>query len=200
MRPQRLLVGLTGGIGSGKSTALKAFAARGTNTLSLDQIAREQARSGNDAFKAVKKAFPRFVDEDGELDRVRLGSHVFSHASARRRLERVTHPLILAEMRRLLSRMHGVVVVDVPLLYEARLSHHFDVSVVVSSKHQFKRVKARDRLPAAEIRRRLKAQLPSSYKEARADIVITNDAAKRELTRKVARLDAGLQLLYGGTP
>lgn len=200
MRPPRLLVGLTGGIGSGKSTALKAFSRRGTNTLSLDQIAREQARPGNDAWKAIKKAFPRFVDEDGTLDRARLGSHVFAHRSARRRLERITHPLVLAEMDRLVSKMRGVVVVDVPLLYEAELSDLFDVSVVVSSKRQFERVKKRDRLPAAEIRRRLKAQWPLSQKEELADIVIDNDGTKAELEKKVARLDAGLQLLYGGTP
>lgn len=200
MRPPRLLVGLTGGIGSGKSTALKAFSRRGTNTLSLDQIAREQARDGNDAWKAIKRAFPRFVDETGGIDRKRLGSYVFARPSARKRLERVTHPLVLAEMRRLISRMHGVVVVDVPLLFEARLSRLFDVSVVVSTKRQFERVKRRDRLPAAEIHRRLKAQWPSSRKEKLADIVIDNDGTKSDLVKKVARLDAGLQLLYGGTP
>jgi dephospho-CoA kinase len=199
VKPPRLLVGLTGGIGSGKSTALKAFSRRGTNTLSLDQIVREQARPGNDAWKAIKKAFPRFVDENGVLDRARLGSHVFAHRAARRRLERITHPLVLAEMRRLISRMRGVVVVDVPLLFEAGLSHLFDVSVVVSSKHQFKRVKTRDRLPAAEIHRRIKAQFPLSKKEALADIVLENDGSKADLDKKVARLDAGLQLLYGGT-
>lgn len=200
MRPPRLLVGLTGGIGSGKSTALKAFSRRGTNTLSLDQIAREQARDGHDAWKAIKKAFPRFVDENGVLDRARLGSHVFAHRSARRRLEGITHPLILAEMNRLVSKMRGVVVVDVPLLYEAGLARHFDVSVVVSTKHQYGRVAKRDKLPAAEIRRRLKAQWPLEKKAALADIVIDNDGTKAALDKKVARLDAGLQLLYGGTP
>lgn len=200
VKPRRLLVGLTGGIGSGKSTALKAFAARGVNTLSLDQIAREQAKPGNDAFKAIAKAFPRFVDHNGNLDRARLGSHVFAHAAARRRLENITHPLALKEMNRLVSRMNGVVVVDVPLLYEAKLSHLFDVSVVVSTKNQFKRVAKRDKLSKIEIARRLKAQLPSSVKEKLADIVIENDGTKLDLKKKVARLDAGLQLLYGGTP
>lgn len=199
MRPPRLLVGLTGGIGTGKSTALKAFSRRGTNTLSLDQIAHEQARNGNDAWKAIKRAFPRFVSKDGVLDRARLGSYVFSHRTARRRLEKVTHPLILKEMDRLLSRMHGVVVVDVPLLFEAGLSRRFDVSVVVTSMHQARRVAKRDGLAPAEIRRRLKAQWPLDKKAALADIVIDNDGTKNDLNKKVARLDAGLQLLYGGT-
>jgi len=199
VRPPRLLVGLTGGIGSGKSTALKAFSRRGTNTLSLDQIVREQARPGNDAWKAIKKAFPRFVDENGGIDRKRLGSYVFARPSARKRLERVTHPLVIAEMNRLVSRMHGVVIVDVPLLFEARLSHLFDVSVVVTTKHQARRVSKRDRLSRGEIARRLKAQLPLSKKEGLADIVLENDGTKNDLNKKVARLDAGLQLLYGGT-
>lgn len=200
MKPPRLLVGLTGGIGSGKSTALKAFSRRGTNTLSLDQIVREQARPGNDAWKAIKRAFPRFVDENGGIDRERLGSHVFARPSARKRLERVTHPLVLAEMRRLISRMRGVVVVDVPLLFEARLSHLFDVSVVVTTRHQAERVAKRDKLARTEIRRRLAAQWPLEKKAALADIVIDNDGTKAALEKKVARLDAGLQLLYGGTP
>lgn len=199
MKPPRLLVGLTGGIGSGKSTALKAFSRRGTNTLSLDQIAHEQAKTGNDAFRAIKKAFPRFVSKDGVLDRARLGSHVFSHRAARRRLEKVTHPLILKEMDRLVSRMRGVVVVDVPLLFEAKLSRHFDVSVAVTSKHQARRVMKRDGLSAAQVRKRIAAQWPQEKKAAAADIVLDNDGTKAGLDKKVARLDAGLQLLYGGT-
>jgi dephospho-CoA kinase len=198
VKPKRLVVGLTGGIGSGKSTALKAFSRRGTNTLSLDQIVREQARPGHDAFDAIKKAFPRFV-KDGALDRARLGSHVFSHRTARRRLEKITHPLVLKEMSRLLSRMHGVVVVDVPLLFEAGLSHHFDVSVAVVSKHQARRVMKRDGMTASQVRKRIAAQWPQEKKAALADIVIDNDGTKADLNKKVARLDAGLQLLYGGT-
>lgn len=199
-RPPRLVVGLTGGIGAGKSTALKAFSELGVPTLSLDQVAREQARPGNDGWRAIKKAFPRFVDEDGGIDRKRLGSHVFAHASARRRLERATHPSILREMERLLARLKGVVVVDVPLLFEAGLQARFDVSVVVTAKDQLKRVMKRDKLPAAEIRRRIKAQWPPERKAALADVRLDNDRTVAYLKEQVGRLNAGLQLLYGGTP
>jgi dephospho-CoA kinase len=137
--------------------------------------------------------------KEGVLDRAGLGSYVFSHRAARRRLESVTHRLILKEMDRLLSRMRGVVVVDVPLLFEAGLSRRFDVSVAVTSKHQTKRVMERDGLSAAQVRGRLAAQWPQEKKAAAADIVLDNDGTKKELDKKVARLDAGLQLLYGGT-
>lgn len=199
-RPQRFVVGLTGGIGTGKSTALAAFSALGVPTLSLDQIAREQARPGNDGWKVIKRAFPRFVRADGAVDRPALAAHVFARAAARRRLERATHPLILREMERLLSRMSGVVVVDVPLLFEAGLQDRFDASICVSSQSQLRRVMKRDALPAAAVRRRIAAQWPLARKRALADVTLDNDRSIAALKTQVKRLNAGLQLLYGGTP
>lgn len=200
MKPARFVVGLTGGIGTGKTTALAAFAALGTPTVSLDAIAHESARPGKPGWKAIKKAFPRFVDEKGAVDRAALGAHVFSHAAARRRLEKATHPVILKEMERKLGRLKGVVVVDVPLLFEAGLRGRFDAAVLVASRRQLGRVTRRDGLSAADVRKRIAAQWPLARKRALADVTLDNDGTVAALKKRVKSLNAGLQLLYGGTP
>lgn len=199
-RPKRLVVGLTGGIGTGKSTALAAFARLGVPTLSLDQLAREQARPGREGWKAIARAFPRHLRADGTIDRAALGRLVFRDAAARRRLERAAHPPILREMDRLLASLEGVVVVDVPLLFEAGLERRFDAVVLVASKDQVRRVARRDGLSPAEARRRIAAQWPLARKRARADVTLDNDRRVADLNKQVGRLNAGLQLLYGGTP
>jgi len=107
-RPRRLLVGLTGGIGTGKSSALAEFERLGAATVSLDQIAREQAKRGREGWKAIKRTFGSAVlDESGNIDRRKLGARVFRRPADRRRLERATHPLILREMKRLIARLDG---------------------------------------------------------------------------------------------
>lgn len=203
MKPQRFVAGLTGGIGSGKSSALAEFERLGASTLSLDQIAREQARPGRDGYRAIVRAFGRNVlDRKGDVDRRKLGELVFKDASARRKLERVTHPLILRELERCLSRMNGLVVVDVPLLFEKNLQDRFDATLLVACPpaEQVRRVMRRDKLAAAEVRRRVKAQLPLDEKRRRADLTLDNDAAPAALRAKVRAVHAGLALLYGGTP
>lgn len=198
MRPKRLVVGLTGGIGTGKSTALSAFASLGTPTLSLDAVTHELSRPGGRLWNAVKKAFPRFVDKNG-IDRAKLGAHVFSHAAARRRLNAIAHPHILEEMERRLTRLKGVVVVDVPLLFEAGLRDRFDAAVLVASKRQARRIMSRDGLSAAAARSRIEAQWSLARKRALSDVTLDNDGTIAALKKQVKHLNAGLQLLYGGT-
>ena len=202
MKPSRLVVGLTGGIGTGKSSALAEFERLGAATVSLDRIAREQAEPGRAGFRAIVRAFGREVlGRDGRIDRRALGGRVFRKPAALRRLERATHPLILREMRRLVAGSRGVVVVDVPLLFEKGLQGGFDATVLVSCRpaEQLRRVVRRDRLGAADARRRVRAQLPLAKKRRLADYVIDNDAKTSDLRAKVRAAHAGLALLYGGT-
>lgn len=203
MRPKRFVAGLTGGIGTGKSSALEEFERLGAATLSLDRIAREQAKPGRAAHRAIVRAFGRGVlDADGAVDRRALGAKVFSRPAARRKLERATHPLILREMNRLLARMKGVVVVDVPLLFEVGLKDRFDATVLVACRPaaQLARVRRRDGLGAAEARRRIAAQWPLARKRALADYTLDNDGTRAGLRAKVRAAHAGLVLLFGGTP
>ena len=203
MRPKRFVVGLTGGIGTGKSSALETFERSGASTLSLDQIAHEQAKPGREGFKAIVKAFGKeIVRVDGRIDRRALGEKVFRSPEALRKLEKATHPSILREMERLVGSMEGVVVVDVPLLFEKKLEKHFDATVLISSDPaaQRRRVRKRDGLSPVEVRRRMKAQLSLAAKRRLADFTIDNNQTISHLQIKVRALHEGLALLFGGTP
>ncbi|MDE2511209.1 MAG: dephospho-CoA kinase [Elusimicrobia bacterium] len=203
MKPKRFVVGLTGGIGTGKSSALEAFERAGASTLSLDHIAHEQARPGREGFRAIVRAFGKnVVRADGLIDRRALGERVFRSPAALRKLEKATHPSILREMERLVASMKGVVVVDVPLLFEKKLQKHFDATVLISSDlaAQRRRVIKRDGLTPMEARRRMKAQLPLSVKRILADHAIDNDKDLSALRAKVKSAYEGMSLLFGGTP
>jgi dephospho-CoA kinase len=197
-----LVVGLTGGIGTGKSEALRAFRRRGASTLCLDEIAHQVLAKGGPAYGLVRRAFGRDVlGRGGEIDRRALGRAVFAQPRLRRNLERLTHPAILARMRRRIrTQRRGLLVVDAPLLFEAGLEKEFDLTVVVTASRlkRFERLRRRDGLSPRELRRRLAAQLPLARKARRADVVIGNDGTLGELRRKVREYHRAFELIYGG--
>ena len=198
-----IAIALTGGIGTGKSSALVEFEKAGASTISLDQIAHEQAKPGREGYLAIVRAFGiNIVGADGLIDRRALGEKVFKSPAALRKLERATHPSILREMERLVRSMKGVVVVDVPLLFEKKLQNKFDATVLISCKPaaQLRRVTKRDGFTPMEARRRMKAQLPLDRKRKLADHTIDNDKDLSALRANVNAVHAGLVLLYGGTP
>lgn len=201
MKPRRFVVGLTGGIGTGKSSVLAEFERLGASVFSLDRIAHEQARPGREGFRAIVRAFGLAVlDGKGRIDRRVLGELVFRDKAARARLERAVHPLILREMERLLSSLKGLIVVDVPLLFEKGLQRRFDATVLVRCRPQaqLRRIIERDGLTAAQARRRVRAQWSLSRKRALADHTINNDGSLSELRARVGSLHAELARLYGG--
>ena len=201
MKPARLVVGLTGGIGSGKSTALAEFKRGGAETIDLDEIAREQAKPGRAAYKAIVKDFGSCVlRADGAIDRALLGRVVFGDVRARKGLEGITHPLILKEMDQRIRAARGVVVVDVPLLFEKKLERRFDVTVCVAANDtkRLQRIMKRDGMSPAEARRRLKAQLPMKDKRNMSDVTISNDKTISALKASVRSYHAGLKLLHEG--
>lgn len=198
---KRLVVGLTGGIGTGKSAALKTFESLGAATVSLDQIAKEQAKRGRDGYKAIVKAFGKCIlKEDGTINRALLGQVVFSDKRAKLGLERATHPLILKEMRELIGRLSGVVVVDVPLLFEKELQKNFDATILISCKpdKQLKRIVRRDGLNSKEARLRIKAQMSLDEKRRMADVTIHNEKNLEHLEKKVGEYYQGIALLHRG--
>jgi len=194
-----LSVGLTGGIASGKSEALKAFAAAGAGTVSLDEVSRQVSRRGGPAYRAVVRAFGRKVlGRDGEIDRKRLGDLVFRRGDLRRRLEAATHPVILREMRRRLRACRRpVAVVDVPLLFEAGLEHDFDVTVLVSAGRELRlrRLRARDGFSRVDALRRVQAQMAEAEKERRADVIVPNAGSLAELRRRVRQYQRAFELI-----
>ena len=197
-----IVAALTGGIGAGKSEALEAFRRAGSGTVALDAIAHELADKGAPVWRAVVRAFGREVlDARGRLDRRRLAAEVFSRPALRRRLERVTHPLILKEMRRRLRALERagarVAVVDVPLLYEAGLAPDFDLTVLVTAplETRLARLRGRDGMSRADALRRVRAQRPQRRKEGLADAVIANGGSLSDLRRTVRGYQRALELL-----
>lgn len=201
MTRKRFVVGLTGGIGTGKSSALRAFEGRGAATICVDQIAKEQAKRGREGYKAIVKAFgPCILNKDRSINRALLGRVIFSDKRAKLGLERATHPLILKEMKRLIGRMTGLVVVDVPLLFEKKLQKHFDATMVIACKpqKQLQRIIKRDGLNSQEARLRIKAQMPLDEKRRMADVSIHNDKNIKHLQKTIHTYHEGLNLLLGG--
>jgi dephospho-CoA kinase len=192
-------VALTGGIGAGKSEALAAFRASGAQTLCLDCVARELAGPGGPVSRAVSRAFgPRMLEPGGGLDRAAVASVAFSDARSRRRLERAAHPPILREMRLRMERARKpVLVVDVPLLFEAGLQDEFDLSVLVAARRGLRvdRVVRKGALPRAELLRRMRAQMPQKRKEALADVILRNDGTRAQLRRRVAEYQKAFELI-----
>ncbi|MFH2201570.1 MAG: dephospho-CoA kinase [Elusimicrobiota bacterium] len=201
-RARTLTVGLTGGIGSGKSEALKCFARAGAETLSLDDIAHELSRKGRPLHRAIVRTFGRgALDRSGAVDREALGTRVFADARQRRRLERAAHPVIRREMRRrLAAARRAVTVVDVPLLFEGGLQGNFDVTVIVtaSRERRIERVRRRSGLSRSAVVRRMRAQLPERTKRRLADVRIPNDGSLRELGCAVREYQKALRLIAGG--
>lgn len=201
MTPKRFVVGLTGGIGTGKSSALKAFESRGAATICLDRLAKEQAKPGRDGYKAIVKNFGKCIlNDDKTINRALLGRVIFSDKRAKAGLERATHPLILKEMRRLIGKMKGLVVVDVPLLFEKKLQKNFDATMVISCspRKQLQRIIERDGLSSKEARLRIKAQMPLDEKRRMADVSINNDKSIENLKTEINAYHEGLSLLLGG--
>lgn len=194
--------GLTGGIGAGKSLALKAFSRLGADVVSLDAVSREVTRPGTPGHRRVARAFGRAVmAPDGGISRARLGAVVFSDPARRRKLERLLHPLILREMRRRLRvSRRPVAVADVPLLFEAGLAREFDLTILIDAPRaaRLRRVIARDGLSRAEVFGRMAAQMPEARKRALADVVIANDKSPKDLSRTVRAYYKALELMSQG--
>ncbi|MBI3344734.1 MAG: dephospho-CoA kinase [Gammaproteobacteria bacterium] len=186
-------VGLTGGIGSGKSTVAGLFAKLGTPVLDADVIARELVVPGAPALARIVEAFGAdIITAQGALDRPRLRRIIFSDPARRKALEAILHPPIRAAMRERVDKLAGpYCVLCVPLLLETGQETEVDRILVVDTPHslQYRRVMARDGLSAAEAAAMLRAQIGWCERLARADDVIVNDKGLAELERRVSELD-----------
>ena len=195
-RPLRL--GLTGGIGSGKTLVARQLRDLGAVLVDADVIAREVVAPGSPAYHGIVEAFgPGIVRPDGAIDRSALGARIFSDAEARRTLNALTHPHIrrrMAEEAARLSAIPGVdvIVFDIPLLLETTDGQDLglDGIVVVDAAEDVRvaRLMARDALTETEARRRLAAQVPLSQKVDRADWVIDNNGPPERTGEQVEAL------------
>jgi dephospho-CoA kinase len=194
------LIGLTGGIASGKSTLAAALRARGVPVLDADALSRAAVAPGSPALAEIERAFGRGVlAADGSLDRRRMGALVFADEAARRRLEAIVHPAVRRAMAEETARLsaggHDLAFYDTPLLFEVGLEATLDAVVVVWAPPEAQRARlaTRDGLGPAEAEARLAAQLPIDEKARRADFVVENVGAAAELGPKADRLLADLR-------
>ncbi len=186
-------VGLTGGIGSGKSAVARRLAELGAIIIDSDRLAREVVEPGTKGFAEVVAAFGEgVVGPDGALDRAALGRKVFGDQAARKRLEGIIHPRVRerAVLLKEAAPSHSVVVNDVPLLVEAGLAGQYEAVIVVfaSERTRIERL-TRDRgMPEEEARSRIAAQATDEQRHAVADFEIVNEGTLAELESKVDAL------------
>jgi dephospho-CoA kinase len=182
-------VGLTGGVGAGKSTVAALLAAHGAVVIDADAIAREVVEPGTPGFAAVVSAFgAEVVGPDGRLDRPRLAALVFADDAARARLNAIVHPLVGQRMAELSAAAapDAIVVHDVPLLVENGLAGGFDRVVVVQADpaHRLARLAARG-MAEQDARERMAAQASDEQRRAVADELIVNDGSREDLAAQV---------------
>jgi dephospho-CoA kinase len=191
-----LRVGLTGGIGSGKTTVANLLGKHGAVIIDADLIAREVVAAGTPGLALVEKAFgPDVLTPKGELDRAAMAQRVFADPDARRRLEAIIHPLVgeRAAALEVAVSPDAVVVHVIPLLVETGQADAFDVVVVVDVAEdiQLTRLQARG-MTWPEAKARIDAQAPRATRIAAADIVIDNSGNLEQLERRVGELWAQL--------
>ena len=184
-----ILVGLTGGIGSGKSTVSQMLADRGAIIIDGDAIARQLQRSGTVVFAAMVERFGDVVGADGELDRAKIASIVFADAQALSDLNNIVHPAIGVEMMRRISEMRdtdAIAILDFPLLAESPRKGLSGVIVVdIDPEIAIERV-VRDRgMKASDVRARINKQASRQDRLAIADRVLDNSGTKEDLVRQV---------------
>jgi len=202
---ESLVVGLTGGIGTGKSKVSGLLEQLGAAVDCSDKIVRELQAPGGAGLRAIVAAFgPEYLTAGGELDRAKLGKRVFEDREARQRLNLLIHPLVTAEHQRRVAahRARGVLVIvlDIPLLLEGRKAGvgtgaivPFDLVVLVyaTEAQQLERVCARDGLSREDAQARIAAQLPIEEKRALADAAIDNSGPWEATEKQVRELYAG---------
>ena len=188
------VIGLTGGIASGKSTASAYLRELGAAIVDADAISRASTRRGGAAFEAVCAAFSDILGADGEIDRRKLGGIVFADEDARRKLNSIVHPAVMAESRAQIenARASGVKVciLDVPLLFETGMEKLCDETwlIYVPREEQIRRMAERDGLDAAAAAARIDSQMPLEEKLKRADVAIDSSGTIEQTREKLRRL------------
>ena len=199
-----LLIGLTGGIASGKSVVASRLAEHGARVVDADQVAREVVQPGEPALAQLAEAFgPGILADDGTLNRPALGALVFGDAEKLAVLNGITHPAIAARTQRLFAQAgpDEVVVYDVPLLVEAGRKDEFDLVVVVDARAETRigRMMERRGMTREEALHRINSQATDSERLAIADVVIDSDGTLEHTLEQTDALWENLRARVGGT-
>ena len=188
-------IGLTGGIGSGKSTVAGLLASAGLVIIDADQIAREIMEPGSPVLGRVADEFGAdLIGQDGALNRAELARRAFASEEATQRLNAITHPAIRAESQRQFDRAEQAgaeaVVYDMPLLVDLGMHQQMDLTVVVDvdAEERVRRLVAHRGLDEADARARMARQLPDDVRNAAADVIIDNNGPLEDLAPQVTAL------------
>lgn len=193
MKPaQRIVIGLTGSFGSGKTTVAGIFKALGAKVIDADGIAHQLFCPDNKIYRKLLSVFGRgIIKRNSLIDRARLGRIVFSDKKLLGKLNRVTHPEIIRIIRnKIKASSQGVIVLDAPLLLETGLAKFVDRVIVVDITHklQLGRIHKRNKLSDREMEKRIKSQIPLRKKLEAADFIIDNSGTIRETKKQVKQI------------
>jgi dephospho-CoA kinase len=190
-----MILGLTGGIATGKSTVTGMLRERGIPVIDADQIAREVVEPGKPAYEAIVRHFGReILLEDGQIDRKKLAEVVFSDETERQKLNAIVHPEVRRVMREEAEAAEAggaeIVFMDIPLLFESKLQHMVEKIAVVyaPADMQLARMIERDELEEEQAQKRLRAQFPIDQKKSEADFLIDNSASREETVKQVEQM------------
>jgi dephospho-CoA kinase len=186
-----LVVALTGGIGSGKSTVGQIFAQLGAIVIDSDQLARDVIERGSIGFNEVVAKFGDEILKNGEIDRHILASLIFKDPAKRSELEQITHPLIRRAFAKMVSSASpdSIVINQIPLLVESNHDYKFDHIITVSASESIRSERLIKRgLTNDQIKQRLGAQATDQMREDIADSVIINEKNEQELTDQVEKI------------
>ena len=186
-----LVVALTGGIGSGKSTVGQIFAQLGAIVVDSDQLARDVLERGSIGFNEVVAKFGDEILKNGEIDRQLLASIVFKDPKKRSELEQITHPLIRKAFAEVIARStsNSIVINQIPLLVESNHDYKFDHVITVSASEDIRAQRLLKRgLTGVQIRERMQAQATDQMRESIADSVIVNEKSEQEITGQVEKI------------
>lgn len=186
------LFGLTGGIGTGKSTVCHLFRKKGAAVFNMDETAREIVLPGKDAYNSIVEWLGQdILLSDQTLNRKKIADIVFNNPDKRKKLESITHPLIIKESMQQIQKADQqgfpVIIIEIPLLFETGLQSLFKPIILVISADPIRidRIKKRDQASEAEVLQRMKAQIPQEDKIKMADYIINNNGDLNDLETQV---------------
>lgn len=185
-----MLIALTGGIGSGKSTVAAEWVSLGATEIDADVLAREVVEPGTEGLDLVAREFGQdILNPDGTLNRSALAAKAFSSEEARKKLEAILHPLIQKRAAEQVTKAPGIVVYTIPLLAETQSPLSFDKIVTISCPEEVRVERlVRRGLTEEDARRRIAAQATDEQREKKADIVISSDCDLSELIERARRV------------